>query len=196
VKIRAPQSIWQTLTVNKVKASIDLSPYPAGTHVVPIQVEISDPQAIVEESAPSAITLQFDALTTKEMPVSVKILDEAPLGYFNRLPEAKPASVKVKGSAVDVERVDQVVGKVRINNSKETVKQEVLLIPLDAGGEVVQNITLEPPNSVITIPIEQRFGYKEVSVKAKLVGQPAPGYWISSISVNPSTVTLVGGPAI
>ncbi|HEY86230.1 MAG TPA: hypothetical protein G4N96_14085 [Chloroflexi bacterium] len=196
VKIRAPQSVWQTLTVNKVKASIDLSPYSAGTHVVPIQVEISDPQAIVEESAPSAITVQFDALATKEMPVSVKILDEAPLGYFNRLPEAKPDSVMVKGSAVDVERVDQVVGKVRINNSKETVKQEVLLIPLDAEGEVVQNITLEPPNSVIAIPIEQRFGYKEVSVKAKLVGQPAPGYWISSISVNPSTVTLVGGPTI
>ncbi len=196
VKIRAPQSVWQTLTVNKIKAGIDLSPYSAGTHVVPVKVEISEPQAIVEESVPAAITIQLDALTTKEMPVSVKILDEAPLGYFNRLPEAKPDLVKVKGSAVDVERVEQVVGKVRINNSKETVKQEVLLVPLDTEGEVVQNVALEPPNSVITIPIEQRFGYKEVSVKAKLVGQPAPGYWISSISVNPSTVTLVGGPAV
>ena len=196
VKLRAPQSVWQTLTVNKIKAGINLAPYAAGTHVVPVQVEILEPQAVVEESVPAAITVQLDALAAKEMPVTVKVLDEAPLGYYNRLPEPKPNSVTITGSAVDVKRVEQVVGKVRINNSKETVKQEVLLIPLDINGEVVPEVTLEPANSLITVPIEQRFGYKEVSVKAKLVGQPAPGYWISSISVNPATVTLVGGPAV
>jgi len=196
VKIRAPQSIWQTLTSSKIRASIDLSVYPVGIHIVPVQVEILDEQATVLESAPSEITIQLELLAAKQMPVAVRILDEPPLGYFNRLPVSEPVSVTVKGSAAAVKQVEQVLGEVRINNSRDAIEQEVPLTPLDADGNAVQGIVLEPAKSLVIVPIEQRFGYKEVSVKAKLVGQPGPGYWISSISVDPATVTLVGGPAV
>jgi YbbR domain-containing protein len=46
----------------------------------------------------------------------------------------------------------------------------------------------------VTVPIEQEVGYRELSIKAKIEGNPAPGYWISSISANPSTVTVFGDP--
>jgi YbbR domain-containing protein len=44
------------------------------------------------------------------------------------------------------------------------------------------------------VPVDQRFGYRDVSVSVVISGEVAPGYWISNIVVDPSTVTVVGGP--
>jgi YbbR domain-containing protein len=48
----------------------------------------------------------------------------------------------------------------------------------------------------VTLPIEQRFGYKDVSVSAVISGQPEPGYWVSNILVSPPRVTIVGNPQV
>ncbi len=196
VKIRAPQSVWQNLSLNRIRASIDLSSYSAGLQDVPVQVDLLDRQASVVEVIPSDISVQLDPLAEKTMPVTPQVMDSPAQGYFNRLPVSTPISVTVKGAAQAVEQVDQVVARIFLNGSKNTVKQVVTLSPRNADDEIVANVTLEPANSVVTVPIDQRFGYKDVSVKANVVGQPASGYWVSSISVEPATVTLVGGPSV
>jgi YbbR domain-containing protein len=44
--------------------------------------------------------------------------------------------------------------------------------------------------------VEQRFGYQDVSVRVRIKGEVASGYWISNIAVSPSTVTVVGNPSV
>jgi len=46
----------------------------------------------------------------------------------------------------------------------------------------------------VTVPIDQRFGYKDVSVRARVQGQVARGYRVSNILVEPPTITVVGNP--
>jgi YbbR domain-containing protein len=58
----------------------------------------------------------------------------------------------------------------------------------------VGGLTLLPETVKVTVPVEQRFGYKDVSVRAVVVGQVAPGYRVSNISVDPPTITIVGNP--
>jgi YbbR domain-containing protein len=196
LKIRAPQSIWQNLTQSEIRTWIDLSSYLAGVHQVPIQVEILEEQTTIVEVIPPQVTVQLEPLTSKRLPVTVQIQDSPSQGYFNRLPVAEPISVTVKGASTSVAQVEQVIAEISLNNSKETLKQVVSLSPYNAADEIVQNTILDPPRATITVPIEQRFGYKDVSVKAKVVGQPAAGYWVNSISLEPATVTLVGGPSV
>jgi len=196
VKIRAPRSVWQTLTLGKIRAWIDLSGYGAGEHTVPVQVEIAESLAVAQEISPPAITVRLEPQATRQIPVTVRLLDSPPPGYFNRPPTTDPISVTVKGSAAAVAQVEQVVAEVRLNSSKETIRPLITLSPRTATGVPVSEVALEPDKSRITVPIEQRFGYKDVSVKANVVGHPAPGYWVSSISVDPTTVTLVGGPSV
>ncbi len=196
IKVRAPKSVWQTLTVARFVARIDLSAYQIGLHDVPVQVESLTKQATIIEVVPADVTVQLEPLAAKQLPVTVRIMDSPAQGYFNRLPVSRPISVTVKGSAAAVEAVEHIEARVFLNNSKTEVKQAIPLAPLTAEGNLVKEITLEPAAAEIIVAIEQRFGYKDVSVKAKVVGQPAPGYWVSSISVEPATVTLVGGPSI
>ena len=65
---------------------------------------------------------------------------------------------------------------------------------MDEVGNVLSGLELEQKSATVTVPIEQEVGYRELSIKPMIEGTPAPGYWISSISANPSTVTVFGDP--
>lgn len=196
VRLRAPESVWQVLTPDKIKVSADLSLYPAGIYEVPLNVTVPDLQATVLDVVPSQLTVQLEPITQKTLPVFVQIMDGPAQGYLNRPASSTPVSATVRGASAAVEQVERVVAKVYLNNSKETIQKEITFAAHNANNEVVKNVTLDPANGLVTIPIEQRFGYKDVSVKAQVAGQPANGYWISSISVEPATVTLQGGPSV
>lgn len=196
VRIKAPQSVWQNLTLSRIRATLDLSAYGVGLHDVPIKIELLDRLAVVDEVIPSDVGVQLDPLAEKVLPVSVTVLDSPAQGYFNRVPIPSPSEVTIRGAAAAVEQVATVSAEISVDNSKETVKKIVTLFARDTEGNIVSDITLDPKESLITVPVDQRFGYRDVSVKANVVGQPASGYWVSSISVEPATVTLVGGPTV
>lgn len=195
VKIRAADSVWQNITASRIRATLDMSQLAIGTHDVPVQVELLDKYATVMEISPAVVTITIDPLATKILPVTPVVLDSAAQGYFNRVPSATPASVTIQGTSLAVELIDKVVASISIDGGKDTIKQVVKLVPMDINGDEVLDVTIDPAESLITVPIDQRFGYKDVSVKADVVGQPETGYWVSSISVDPADVTLVGGPS-
>jgi len=45
------------------------------------------------------------------------------------------------------------------------------------------------------VPITQQTLYKEVGIRPNIQGQPAPGYALDPVELNPSTTTLVGDSA-
>jgi YbbR domain-containing protein len=55
-------------------------------------------------------------------------------------------------------------------------------------------VTVSPATIRVHLPIEQRVGYKDVAIKGSIRGTVSSGYWVSEISVDPATVTLVGSP--
>ena len=48
----------------------------------------------------------------------------------------------------------------------------------------------------MTVPISQSFNTRDAAVHVVITGTVAPGYWISNITVDPNTVTLLGPQAI
>ena len=61
---------------------------------------------------------------------------------------------------------------------------------------MVRGVKLTPSEVTARITIEQKLNYREVAVRARTTGQPARGYYVSSVEVSPATVTVVGPPAI
>jgi YbbR domain-containing protein len=55
-------------------------------------------------------------------------------------------------------------------------------------------VQVEPARITVTVPIEQRLGFRELPVRVNLRGRPARGYQLTEISVDPPTVTLTGDP--
>lgn len=192
--LRAPESSWNDLSVAKFKATLDLSELPEGFNDVPIVVDISDPQVEIIEKKPQSVSVNLQAEQVISLPVTVQIMDTPPLGYVSRAPKVEPDAVVIKGPASIIEKVIEVVTEIRIGGSKETIERVSDVILRDRDGRRVDGLTLLPERAKVTLPIEQRFGYKDVSVRAIVSGQVAPGYRVSNISVDPPTITIVGNP--
>jgi YbbR domain-containing protein len=82
--------------------------------------------------------------------------------------------------------------EVSLGNAKSQVERNQSVTPLNAEGQVVPRVTASPNIVHVVVPVEQWPGRKEVAVSVDLVGQPAAGYRLSSVRVNPSTVVLLG----
>jgi len=191
VRLRAPRSSWERLTPNHFKATLDLSGYGVGVHDVLLQVRATDPQIVIEEVFPASAQVQLEPLATKDLPVTFRLQGDPPNGFAYRLPR-NPITVTVKGPAVSVTDVERVEAQIFLNNAKESVEREIKPVPKNIADETVSSVSLELLTQTVTISVEQKFGYNTVSVKAPVIGQPAAGYFINSITTEPDEIVLRG----
>jgi YbbR domain-containing protein len=194
LRLLAPERSWADISPNKFKAWVDLSGLETGLSDVPVQLEVADSNIRILEQQPRVISVNLEPLKTITLPVEINILDSPPLGYVNRSPTATPSNIKVTGPVSQVDRVSKAVVDTFIRNAKETVQNVETVVVRDEDNRIVFGVTVEPAEVQVIIPVQQRFGYKDVPVRVQVTGQVAPGYRISNISVDPPTITVVGSP--
>lgn len=196
VKLRAPQASWDQLRMESFRVSANLARLNVGEHRVPIQAQVTDPRVTVVTIEPAETKVRLEQVKARTLTVKSDVLDVPPVGFTFRPPTVTPPQVVVSGAAVLVDQVAEVSADIYLRGAKATVEREVLLQARDAQDNVVSGLTISPTVVVVKVPVEQRVGYKDVSIKTVTKGAPAAGYWVSNIVVNPSTVTIIGNPEI
>jgi YbbR domain-containing protein len=195
LRLRAPQSSWQELSPAKFRAWIDLEGLTPGLYDIPVQTEVSDRSVVVVEKRPASVNIRLESLAEADFPINVEVVDSAALGYIARPIVVDPITATVSGPDSIVGQVNQVWSEVYLRGAKETVERSLDLSARNINGDILKGLTITPAKAHVRVPIEQRFGYRDVSVSAVITGEVASGYWISNINVDPSTVTVIGGPS-
>ena len=195
IKVLAPQATYDQLRASSFHVIADLKALGAGEHNVKLKVETDASNVSITAMDPvNAVDVQLEQIKSRVMDVHSDVLDGAPPGYTFRSPVITPTQVTVSGAAVLVDQVNEVTADVYLRGSKVPVEREVTALARDALGNLVQGLTIAPPTVNVKVQVEQRVGYKDVSIKTVLKGAPAPGYWVSNITVNPSSATIIGSP--
>ena len=192
VVVQAPRASWDDLAPNDFSAYIDLSGLRAGVHDVDIEVDSFDPRVRIVNVQRPQLRVQLDQVTTKEVPVRVDILDSTAFGYDWQTPLVEPMTVTVEGPSTQVLQVTAAHAEVSLGSAKSQVERNQSVVPQNAQGQSVPRVTADPQVVHVVVPVEQWPGRKEVAVRVNLQGQPAAGYRLSSVRVNPSTVVLLG----
>ncbi len=196
LEVRAPRRTWEVLSEKDFVAFIDLSGLGEGTHDVTVQVEKDNPEAEILDVQPRQLRVTIEPVVSKKVPVQVDILDSPAIGYEVQTPIVEPEEVTVTGPASLIDQVVEATAEVYLRGAKTQVERIQALSPRNAQGQPVDRVTVEPPTARLVIPITQREGRKEVAVLVQLEGQPAPGYRISKVEVEPATVVLLGDPEV
>lgn len=194
IKVRAPESVWAGVRASSFHAYVDLEDLDVGLHEVPIQVEQAGSLVRILEISPTLLTVRLDRGAEREVEVRASIYGEPPQGFYQGPTEISPHSVMVRGPESLVDQVVEVTGEVYVRGEKDTFERDVAITPRDEVGNVVAGLEVDPQSVTVSVPIEHRVGFRELSVKTVTEGTPASGYWISSIGANPSTVTVMGDP--
>jgi YbbR domain-containing protein len=190
VSLQAPESTWNQLTAEDVHARLDMQGLQAGEHTLPVIVTLNAHPAILTKVDPAAWTLTLDVSSSKSMQVRADRSGEIALGYQANEPTISPDHVLVSGPASAVERVDRVRASVRMTGRREDFDQEVRLEALDALGDRVPDISLDPAFARVTIVVEQLGGYRLLAILPIVEGQVAQGYQVAGLSVSPTLVTV------
>lgn len=190
VTLLAPQSVWSELTSANVRVVADLSELGPGEHRIPLQLRSEVRPVLVERMDPSQLEVALEPPASKQMAVQIRLSGIPATGYSLGTPAYSPDSVEVKGGQSEVEAVALVMGSVDVTGVRTGLDRQVALQALNAGGQVVSDVTLDPSALQVSISVQQQGGYRDVVVKAVIQGQVQSGYRLTGISVYPPTATL------
>jgi len=198
VRLRAPESAWTALSARVISATIDLSRGAPGEDMHIVDINVPDPMARtvrVVRVEPAAISLKLESAGSARVPVALNLIGEPPVGYKVDRLLTEPSTVTVAGPASWVSQVDSASGEFSVQNARAPVSQTIALEPVDANGQAVPNVRLEPDRALTTVSIEQLAGFRDVAVKIELTGTIASGYRMVDVNVAPLTITVFGSPA-
>jgi YbbR domain-containing protein len=188
------------VTTASFTATIDLAgvPVAAGSPPVsvPVIVRATDPGSIqVIDFSPSRIQVRLDPLVSKTVPVQVDH-GTVPDGLDVREPVVSQDSVTVSGPESSVVLVAAAEARVRIQPSGIDINQAVDLIAVDARGDVVPTVELQPSSVRVTIQIGSQLSTRALPVNPVVTGTPDPGVMVTGITAAPLLVTVEAESAL
>jgi YbbR domain-containing protein len=196
VVLRAPQDLWPVLQKEDIVPYVDLHDAnvgPEGGEVtLPVRVEFRRRPLQVVQMSPQEITFYVEPTAEVEVPVVV-VTEGAPvLGFVARAPIYAPRTVLVQGPKSKVEAVAQARVTVSVADRRDSVIGDFSPTAVDGNGDPVPYVTLIPDTITVQVPIEQLGNIRDLAVRVVLSGQPAPGYAVTGIEVQPPVVTVIG----
>jgi YbbR domain-containing protein len=191
IRYRAPADVQPTSGTFSAfvdLAGVDVS---SGSAIVNVVVEASDQRIDIVDVQPSSVRVELDPLTTKTVPIEVD-QGQVPDGLEVGEPELAVDQAVVSGRQSLVDRVDHAIARVTIQPSGIDVDEDVPLVAVDALGDVVSPVDIEPEAVGVRIRVGSAAETKSLPVNPILVGTPADGFQVGPVTVTPAAVTVEG----
>jgi YbbR domain-containing protein len=197
-EVHAPQDVMGRLRQSDIRPYIDLSKLGEGVHQVPVRAEIVGTQSrlVTVRLAPNEVQVQLEAQVTREFTLTTQVTGTPALGYGVEPAQVKPDRVTVTGGKDAVGRIARVVVAVDIDQKAGTQQGLKPPVALDGAGREIREVSFSPASVEVVVPIKLLFNYKEVQVMVPVVGQPASGFRVADIKMNPSSVTICCSPGL
>ena len=192
VTLRAPLSIWDRLEGQEkpIRAVVDLSGMSAGEHPIRVQVQVSENPARVVSVSPTNFTVTLEPLASRVFHVGLTLNGQPATGYQAGNPALEPLEVLVSGAESLVEQVERARVIVNLTGTRESINQELDVQIYSANNQILKGLSVNPSTVLVTIPVAQQGGYRDVAVKVLVQGQVANGYLLTDLSVFPPIVTV------
>jgi YbbR domain-containing protein len=177
-------------------ATIDLSGLADTVGVVSVRIDVTSPDSRLRVLGyePHYATIELDRrISRSDIPVEV-IHGPVPDGLTLGPITVAPSTVTVSGAASLVSQVASVRADVSIPATGIDVDEDVQLVPVDKLGNALRPLEVTPPSAQVTIPVFSDRQSRTLPVNAVITGNPAAGFEIESVTVDPQ-VALVAGDA-
>ena len=199
VSVEAPAQDLQNVSERNVRAFVDASGLEPGQYVLDVQVQSNrlDRPRLQFTPDPFRLPLRIDQEITRTVAITVAVEGVVPFSYEAGTvlvtSSGRPiANAAVRGPANRVEAVTAVRTAVNIDRLTSTYNSPRTLEAISEDGRVIDGVTIEPAQVNVQVPIFSSVGSKRVPVVPQIVGEPASGFIVMRVSVDPQLVTLTG----
>lgn len=194
VRVRSPGNVFDNLSADDFRATIDLSDISTHEATVAVVVVPQEPQTEVLTIYPANVSVQLEDVTSKTVSVRTNLVGTPPRGFDLHQTTVQPNAVVVTGPQRLIGRVAAVEADVNLTGVRTNFQETLLLHARDDNGANIEGVNVEPESAAVRAEIVQVQFSAAFVVRPDISGVPADGYNASAISVDPSLV-VVTGPA-
>jgi YbbR domain-containing protein len=192
IKVMADPSVWRKLSADTFSAYVDLSAHSEGTYELDVNVVSSVTGVQIVEKNPDKIFVSLEPVVSKEVNINKKIEGNAAEGLVAGLVELEPSKVEAKGPKSLIDNLTEATVVIKLNGETNDFTKTVTVKAFNEKGDEIEDIDFIPGEIKATIPIVKTSNNKTVGVKAKVNGSPKTGFFVSNVTVSPSTIDITG----
>jgi YbbR domain-containing protein len=198
IRYRAPLDVG-ILSPDSFRATVNLAtvePRAGGeAQDVPVSLVAIDRRVQIVDFSPRIVQVRLDFVEERQMPVRVEV-GTVPEGISIGTPQVDPSTVTIRGPGSRVNAVRSALARVTIDASALNIDRDIELLAVDDQGNQVNRIEIDPTRVRVRIPVALELANRTLPVVPNIVGELADGHQITSISVDPLTVTVSGSAAV
>ena len=192
VRLEVPQSSYALADADNVQVTLDLSSVrAAGTQEVPLRATTS--YGRVTRILPESIKLEFETYDSRSVPVNAAISGERQDDMWYNINRLNPEELVISGPSSVVQTVASAYVYVDVTGREDSYVTAARFVLLDYSGEELPQTLLSSSSSSITVGVDV-YPTRELpistAVETVVHGTPAEGYEVTSISVQPESVTV------
>jgi YbbR domain-containing protein len=193
VGIRGPKNIINNISSHQINGIVNFSEI-SEEGLYKLKVEVAPPKKTqITRIIPSEIKVEVEKVLTKEVEVEYSLIGVPEKGYsLADEPQFNPYKVKITGAQSVLENVKQIICAIDISGIKEDLKRKIKVKSVNANGNEVKEVKIEPDIVEVSISLTRGYPEKQLKVKPKIIGKPAPGYYISEILSYPDETKIFG----
>lgn len=191
VKVKAKRSIIESLDNSDFQAVADLSKLSI-VYAVPIEVSVpkyGDRVEIVDQNYTMQVSLEN--LETKQFKINVVTNGTVAEGYYIKDKTTSPNIMQVSGAESVVNKINEVVVEVNVNNARESFKKTAKPKVYDKNGTLMDLGKLNLSYDEVEVSIDL-LKTKTVNLFIELKGTPYYGYKFGKFEYEPKQVVIAG----
>ena len=192
VTIEVPQTDYSRVSSDNVQVTLDLSSIrTAGTQQVPLRATSS--YGRVTDIVPESLTLTFESMDSRSIPVNAQLTGDGTENYWCNVSRLNPTLLTVSGAASVVRSIVSAYVYPDVTGLESSTITALPYVLLDASGAEVAQTMLNRSTSSISVSLDV-YPTRELPVSTEIsnvvTGQPAAGYAVQSVSIQPESITV------
>lgn len=189
--VQAEGDLAQSLSADDFSVYVDLAGLAEGTKRVDVVVNVQQADVTIVRVSPERVDVTLEAVTNAEFPVVYSLEGDPAKNYEAFFLDNEPMTVLVQGASTVLQSIDTISAQVVLSGEEtESFFKTVELVPLDANGEPVPNVTLEVEEIEVEVGVDRIQTQKTVGIKVNLA--PPDDGWVESLTVVPAVVHIQG----
>ena len=200
VTIQGLQTTISARRAEDIVVRADLSRLGPGTHTVPLEVSVTQPDTdsfrrLVSLVQPSQIIVELEPLESHEKKIVIDLIEAPPVGFRHDDPLPDITEVLVSGAASRVGQVVAARGQLDLSASRNPIEVDLRLYAMDADGNRIDDVELDPQTATVSVNIARRDDIRQIAVRPNVLLDTLPaGFTLKNQSYDPESIFVSGAP--
>ena len=189
-KVRMPRSDMVYMRSDNIKAYVDLANMTDGEFPnTRIHISVPGDESVISVT-PEYFDLVVDTYAVKTLPASVEVFGSPDANFSVESKKATPDTITIAGSSSRIAEANRAVISVNVAGKDKNFVEFDSVNVLDANGNTVTGLDVMPSQVKVNVHMKELTKLGNLPVKVETTGEPAKGYKVGKITINPPVATL------